>query len=216
MCPVSKKESFGKKELLGAFSPRKKWELHRRSRLMPVQTRSQKRASENATARRASRRPLRREPVREPEDATSSAYPESDEDVSYSPSAETSDEDIEDSSSEEVSSSEESSSSSSVASNEAIIRRTEESCTETSDTETSEAESSDDGSVTLGSETRSEDSESTSLSGFIVRDDDPALLDEASSSMTDVERARALSDRVRSVDEELAEILRSLRNPRRG
>lgn len=68
-------------------------------------------------------------------------------------------------------------------------------------------------SVTLGSETRSEDSESTSLSGFIVRDDDPELLDEATSRYED--RARGLTARMRTLDEEMASVLANIRNGRR-
>jgi hypothetical protein len=77
-------------------------------------------------------------------------------------------------------------------------------------------------SVTLGSETRSEDETSTSLSGFVIRDDDPSLLEEATSALrleriqeTDAERARRLSARMRSIDEEMAEALLSLRDPTR-
>jgi hypothetical protein len=84
----------------------------------------------------------------------------------------------------------------------------------------SSASSSPSISVTLGSETRSLDSESTSLSGFVVRDDDPMLADEA-------ESARRLLDFAEDDDEdgssddsslekEIASALAALRNGSRS
>jgi hypothetical protein len=67
-------------------------------------------------------------------------------------------------------------------------------------------------SVTLGTETRSLDSDSTSLSGFIVRDDDPALENEATSSRRLLGEDEDDDSSDRSIEEEMASVLAMLRN----